>query len=128
MEPLFPCYLFARFALQGQLERVQRTLGVKGVVQFSGHWPTVADEEIEELRKQFGAEEVMERPLPRLQPGTEVDVVAGPFKGFRAVVKYDLPSAQRVQVLIDLLRRSTVVEMSMQDLDVPQSFPSSIRS
>lgn len=127
VEPLFPCYLFARFPLVPLLERVRNAAGVRYVVGFANVCSAIPEADMDELRRGFGANETMERPTPRLQPGTEVDVISGPFKGFRAVVHFDLPSAQRVQVLLDLVRRATLVEMDLRDVEIPRPFPGPLR-
>ena len=123
IEPLFPCYVFARFVLADEIDHVRFTSGVRDVVHFSGCWPTIPDAAIAELREGVGETEVLERPLPELIPGSEVDILNGPFRGLRAVVKYHMPSSQRVELLMDLLCRKTIVQVSLEDIVVPQSYP-----
>src|SRR5262245_43363300 len=74
IEPLFPCYLFAQFVLEEELDRIRFTMGVRDVVHFSISWPTIPDSAIAELREGMGEGEVIERPLPALTPGTEVEI------------------------------------------------------
>jgi transcriptional antiterminator RfaH len=126
IEPLFPCYIFARFVLPNALDRVRFTFGVKNVINFSSIWPTIPDAEIEELRSEFGSDEVLDRPLPELAPGTEVDIIQGPLNGFRAVVSYYMPAAQRVKLLVDLLSRRTMVEMDLQSINVIKRYPEAL--
>lgn len=105
VEPLFPQHLFARFQLETALERVGRIQGVKSVVRFGDHWPTIPDALMQELIVEFGPSQIIDRPIPRLEPGANLDTWAGPLKGFRAVTHYDIPAAQRVQILLEILRR-----------------------
>jgi transcriptional antiterminator RfaH len=126
VEPLFPCYVFARFVLADEIDRVRFTSGVRDVVHFSDSWPTIPDLAIAELREGVGETEVLERPLPALLPGTEVDILMGPFRGLRAVVRYHMPSSQRVELLMDMLCRKTTVEMKLNDIAIPQSYPAAM--
>src|SRR6266699_4848090 len=57
-EALFPNYLFARFDLAAALRRVHHHRGVRGVVHFGQHWPTIPEGVIDELRASVGADEV----------------------------------------------------------------------
>lgn len=106
VEPLFAGHLFAYFPIGLLYRRVRQCQGVKCVVSFMGAWPSISDADMEELRRAFGPGEIMDRPTRRLEPGTLVDVASGPLRGFRSVIYYDMPSAQRVNLLIQLLRRS----------------------
>jgi len=114
-EALFPCYLFARFALAGSLRRVQHCWGVAGVVHFGTHWPVIKPEIIEELRTALGPEEV--RVVPSLfAEGDSVCVASGPFTGLQALVTRVMPGPQRVAVLLQFLGRQTTVELSSAQL------------
>ncbi len=126
IEPLFPCYLFARFKLSEQLNRVRYTYGVKRVVSFTNDWPTIPDEEIEQLRAAFGKDSILERPLPDLPAGTEVEIMQGPLRGFKALVTYYMPAAQRVRILVDLLCQKTPAEVDVRDIVVHRPYPDAL--
>jgi transcription antitermination factor NusG len=70
---------------------------------------------IDELRECFDAEEPLEVE-DRLFPGTEVLIAEGAFRGFQAIVLRTLPARRRVQVLLDILGRSTLVEVDRTSL------------
>jgi len=110
VEALFPGYLFCRFAPDYSLQGVSTVPGVKGLVIFGDNVPTVADGVIEELRRDFDAEEIFEVG-DELQPGAEVSVAAGPLMGFDAKVIAVMPAAQRVRVLLDFLGREMQAEL-----------------
>ncbi len=114
-EPLFPNYLFARFRLSQMRERMENIPGAKGIVCFGHRCPTVPDSDIDDLRAEFGPDQVMLRPDLHLEPGVDLAAVTGVLKGFRVMVRYDLPVARRLQVLIDLLRRSAAPSLSRRD-------------
>jgi transcriptional antiterminator RfaH len=114
-EALFPGYLFARFDLAEQLRQIHHANGVRGVVHFGDRWPAIADEAIAELRQLAGDEQVcVVNEL--FSPGEEVEVAAGAFRGWSAVVTRVLPARERVLVLLDFLGRQTCVEVPEADL------------
>jgi len=109
VEPLFPCYIFVR-CTPGSLDAIRYVTGISSLVHFGSQIPTVSDEVIVELKECFESEQ----PLAvedRLLPGAEVSVADGAFQGFTAIVLRALPAKQRVQVLLDILGRQTLVEV-----------------
>ena len=109
-EALFPNYLFGRFVLQDQLRQVCHLTGVSGVVHFGGHWPSIPDAVIADLRSTIGAEEVHVIG-EEVSPGDSVVISGGVFNDLRAVVTRVMPSRQRVAVLLEFLGRQTQVEV-----------------
>jgi transcription antitermination factor NusG len=75
----------------------------------------VEDEVIRSLQDCFLSEE----PLPvdnQVQNGDEVLLVEGAFAGMRAHVLRAMPARQRVQVLLDILGGTTLVEVDRRSL------------
>lgn len=114
-EALFPGYLFARFPLFSLLRRVQSLRGVRGVVHFGHRWPSIPDPIIAELRSMVGDEEIKILSSD-LNAGDAVEVAAGVFQGFQALVARVIPRQQRVSVLLDFLGRQTAVELNRNEL------------
>ena len=113
-EGLFPGYLFAHFDVF-MFRLVQATPGVRCVVHFGTHWPTIPEGVIAELRAGVGNEEI--RVLSQeVQPGETVDVADGVFAGLQATVSRVMPGRQRVSVLLDFLGRQTAVELDPSQL------------
>jgi transcriptional antiterminator RfaH len=113
-EPLFPCYIFVHCQAQ-EWNDVRYVSGVSTLVHFGGRIPTIPAAVIDDLRACFEGEE----PLlvqDHLIPGAEITVAEGAFCGFEAVVLRTLPSRQRVQVLLDILGRPTVVEVDRRSV------------
>ncbi len=109
-EPLFPCYLFVRCALEKSFDSIQHANGVAALVHFGGRVPQIANSIIEELQALFPGEE----PLlveDHIIPGEEIAVGEGPFTGMKAVVMRVLPARQRVQVLLEILGRPAPLEL-----------------
>jgi transcriptional antiterminator RfaH len=114
-ESLFPNYLFARFALQTLLERVNYTCSVKGIIRFGDRVPAIADPVIEELRRNLAETEprvFTDAPLK----GDEAEISAGPFQGEKGVVTRVLPGKQRVQVLLNAMGRSISADFSLDSI------------
>lgn len=114
-ESLFPNYIFARFDIWTDLDTVQYTPGISQVIHFGRRYPIVDDGEITELRRHFKDD------LPKwcgctLREGDEVTLTEKPFSGMKAVISRVLPAKQRVQVLIELLGRTTQVDLAMHSV------------
>lgn len=114
-EPLFPCYVFAKFRYVTQGRHICATRGVVRVVRF-GDLPAIVDDRIiEELRAAIKEEETIEI-AQELKPGEEVNIIAGPYRGVRAVISRILPAAQRVAILLDILGSEREVEIQADEL------------
>jgi transcriptional antiterminator RfaH len=117
IEPLFPGYIFVRCDLEYRLDEVRYVNGISSLVHFGQRIPVVPDEVVEELRLCFESEE----PLAveeQLRPGTEVTVAEGALLGSKGVVVRTLSAKHRVQILLDFLGRTTVVEVDRKALTV----------
>ena len=110
-EALFPGYLFARFNWQTLLRQVKHASGVRGIVHFGDQWPVVPEKTIEELRQSVGADE-MQTISQEFSPGDAVRIADGTLRGLHAVVSRIMPSRERVAVLMDLLGRQTMIELT----------------
>lgn len=108
-EPLFPCYIFVQ-CFSTSWNDIRYVAGVSSLVHFGNRIPVVPDEVIDELKECFDAEELL-AVEDHLFPGAEVSINDGAFRGSQATVLRILPAKQRVQVLLDILGRPTVVEV-----------------
>jgi len=108
--PMFPGYLFVRCAMPEAFARVSWTPGVRAFVSFAGGPASVDDSVIDYLRSREGADSLI-RCCSGIEEHSEVRIVRGPFRGLTAVVEERLPARERVRVLMDLLQRSTSVEL-----------------
>lgn len=114
-EPLFPCYIFVQSPLDSKLDEIRYTAGISSLVHFGDKIPTVPDYAVAELQKYFEAEEPVVLP-DQLSTGSEVRVVNGAFAHLNGVVLKSMPAKSRVQVLIEILGRSTIVEFDQNSL------------
>lgn len=124
-ESLFPNYLFGRFVLPSSLDKIRYTSGVTSVVSFGDRIPVVPDEVIEELRASVAAvRDVLFSDAPA--EGEEVEITKGPFQGESAIVARVFPARQRVQILLDVLGRSTAMELSLESVYCRLRTPASL--
>lgn len=122
VEALFPGYLFARFVPAEVMMEVRVTPGVKTIVMFGTQAPVIPDGVIAELRSQFDANESIEVPLA-VEQGVVVKIAGGPFHGLDAEVLRVMPSANRVQVLLEMLGGMQRVEVALTQVVAPKRPP-----
>ena len=116
--PLFPGYVFCRFAYADRL-RVLNSPGVESIVGFGKTEVPVDDSEIDAVRTLVATGKQLAH-LPFLRIGQDVLIERGPLAGIRGVVLRD-ESAWRVVVSVEALDRSIAVEV---DREVLQTWPS----
>ena len=117
-EPLFPGYLFARFQFVTQLLQLRRLHGFHSLVSFDGTPALVDDLIIEDLRhreKRTGYITLQARK-PSLHIDRKVRVVDGPFSGQTGLFVRYLDGAQRVCILLDLLRSAVRLELPLESV------------
>ncbi len=112
---MFPGYLFARFQYVSQFRLVRATRGVTCIVGFGGIPSVVPEEILTELRNSLRDEETVVIPTT-IQPGEEVHIIAGPFRGVRAVVTRILPARERIAILLEVLGMEREVEVHAQSV------------
>ncbi len=106
--PLFPGYIFARFAATRRAE-VERISGIASVVRFSEQCCPVDDHEIDAVRLILGSGLEIHR-APFLHVGKQVAVKHGPLAGARGIV-VEIKNRYRLVVSVSLLQRSVGVEI-----------------
>jgi len=114
LAPMFPGYLFVKMRLATSLIAVRYTPGIRDLVRFGSRIPVVPDEVIRELKEM--ASEPGGCMTQRLERGMVAAVEHGPFEGFTGTVLRLNSAADRVQLLIELLGQSRVLEVSQGDV------------
>jgi transcription antitermination factor NusG len=112
--PLFPGYVFVRFAHQERL-RVLQVSGVVHLVTFNGEPAALDDGEIESLRRGM-ANGLCAEPYPYLKVGRRVRVKYGPLAGTQGFL-VRRKDKYRVVLSIDLIMRSIAAEVPIADLE-----------
>ncbi|MEW6269375.1 MAG: transcription termination/antitermination NusG family protein [Thermodesulfobacteriota bacterium] len=111
LEVLFPGYLFARLDLARQFHVAAWTPGVAHLLSLGEDLPAPLDDAVvDSLRERAGGGDVL-RPRIMLRAGDPVEIRNGPFAGLLAVIDRPCSAAGRVQILLDLLRRQTRLDL-----------------
>jgi len=112
--PLFPGYLFARFALTARL-RVLDVPGVVRLVGFNGQPYPLAESDVETLRTGIRSALRIE-PHPYLTAGSRVRVARGPLAGMHGIL-VRRKNICRVVLSLELIARSAAVEVDAADIE-----------
>jgi transcription antitermination factor NusG len=99
--PLFPSYVFARFALR-DVHAVLTTPGVSTIVRTDGQPAAIAEDELENVRRFVAAVAntgVEPDPRPLIKEGERIRVTEGPFEGVEGIV---IESRGRKRVLVGI--------------------------
>lgn len=116
IEALFPSYVFARMTLgPDQWHAVKWAPGVRGIVGIGDTPVAVPDQAIALLKERCQVDVI--RWQPRLVQGTRVRLTTGPFAGFIGVLERPTAGAERVRVLLNLMRAPTPVVVDVVDLE-----------
>jgi transcriptional antiterminator RfaH len=111
IKPLFPGYLFARFAVDDQLHKVRHTRGVHSVISI-GHTPAAMDDKVIEIIAAQIDEDGFVKIGGELRPGTKVLIQTGPFKGLTGIFERETDDKNRINILLDSVRYQFHVEVN----------------
>ncbi len=111
--PLFPSYVFVRFAMRDKL-KVLQVPGLVQLVTFQGAPAALPETEIEQLRSALVAG-IPAQPYRYLTEGSKVEICTGPLQGMRGILLRH-QGQFRVVLSIEMLMRSIVVEVEACDV------------
>ena len=101
VEPLFPCYVFARFNPEASLWMIRYTRGVKKVVSSTDTpWP-VAVELIDLIRSREDDNGIITLKYDAYRVGDAVKVANGPFAGLTGIFERPMKGNERVMLLLN---------------------------
>jgi len=106
--PLFPHYVFVRFAFRNRAE-VLRIPGVRAIVGHGKETAYITESEIAALKAIVSSGLPVE-PWPYLKTGDWVRITRGPLKGLEGILVRQKDS-WRVTVSVQLLQRSVAAEV-----------------
>jgi transcriptional antiterminator RfaH len=110
IKPLFPGYLFARFALNNLLHKIRFTRGVHSVVCIGTDPAPIDDRVIEIVAIQIDATGFVKIGAD-LELGAKVLIQAGPFKGLTGIFEQEASAADRIKILLDCVAFQARVEI-----------------
>jgi transcriptional antiterminator RfaH len=114
---LFPSYVFVRVI--DRWRRIDRTVGILGVVRFGDVPAKMPDADIAALQSRIDSHGLIRLPPPPPTParrkriipiGAKVKVASGPFRGFTGIYAGQT-ARERERILIDMLGRKAPVEL-----------------
>ncbi len=114
IEAMFPGYIFARFNYTEKYRLIMHSQGVTRIVEQGGR-RVVPASVINDLKATVPDGIVM-TPDPSIEPGATIEFVSGSLRGLNAKVLAQLPSGQRVQLLLDFLGREIQIEADASDI------------
>ncbi len=106
--PLFSSYLFVHIDYKNRFDVLQ-TKGVVKIVNFNGVPAVVPDWQIDSLKKMLEHPDLIQLEN-YIRPGELVEVVEGPFKGMRGMIK-NLKGQTRLVITIEGIMQSVSVEI-----------------
>lgn len=122
--PLFPGYVFIRFALQDRM-RVLQLPSVVQLVRFGGLPAELPEEEVEILRSVL-VDQLHAEPHPFLTVGRRVRIVSGPLAGFEGILRRKKNNF-RLIVSVELIQRAFAVNVDAADVQPVQESNSNRR-
>lgn len=115
--PMFPGYLFTQ-AIDDRWRKAYSARGVRGLICHAPERPTTVPVRLLDLLwRDCAPNGVIYLPRPTaLAPSTPVELITGPFAGFRGVVR--MATKDRVRLLVNLLGRDSEVTVPRADVMV----------
>lgn len=100
VEPLFPCYLFARFDPGVSLWMICYTRGVRNVVRNMQRPSPVTDDLIDSIRCREDDQGRITLTYDEHKKGDRVTIKDGPFAGFTGIFERPMKGDERVMLLL----------------------------
>ncbi len=119
--PLFPGYIFAKFS-RLDAKQVGYTQGVAKIVRRGSELAEVPAAVMAELFA-LASDGVVRVGEPEFQIGQKIRIIAGVFLNTEAKIVKLAPAKKRVEVLLQFLGQERVVDVSFQEIDLPDSNP-----
>lgn len=109
----FPGYLFVHLDLAAVgVNRLRWLPAAVGLLEFGGEPAIVPDPLIVQLKRRIASIQAAGGLVfADLNPGDPVKITSGPFAGYEAIFDLRLKGADRVRVLLELLRRQVPLEL-----------------
>ncbi|MEW6234108.1 MAG: transcription termination/antitermination protein NusG [Candidatus Omnitrophota bacterium] len=117
-QKIFPSYIIVEMDYDDDTwALIKNTPGVTGFVG-TGRTPIpLSDEEVDNIRAHMVATEDKPRPKIQFEVGESVKVIEGPFYNFTGYVAEINEERGRLKVMVDILGRSTPVELDFLQVE-----------
>ena len=116
-KPLFPGYMFIKFdRAESQWHKINNTYGVSRLITFNSLLKSIPTKFVDSLMKRYDSSGKL-IPIQKLKEGDRVKILKGPFADFIASVE-NYESEQRIWVLMDLMGRTTKIQIPSEALNL----------
>jgi len=115
-KPLFPGYMFGKFALDSNYSLVRWARGVKKVLSFGGYPVPISGSVVELIRAKTDTAGVV-RTTHSFTPNDVIRVKAGPLKDLLGIFERWMPDQERVRILLSLVGYQPTIELHCSMLE-----------
>ena len=118
IEPFFPRYLFINLNTEtDNWAPIRSTFGVSRMIRFDGIPAVVPDQLIQVLKENDDKDGIQRLKQKNYTLGDKVTIIDGPLAGYQGIYQQQ-KSAERVAVLVDLVGKNTILNISVHDLQI----------
>jgi len=118
IEAFFPRYLFIKLNTEtDNWAPIRSTIGVSKMVRFDGIPAVVPEPLIQALQSNDDTDGIQNLLQKDLKRGDKVTIIDGPLAGYEGIYQQQ-NSAERVAVLVDLVGKNTLLNISVHDLQI----------
>ena len=114
--PLFSGYLFAKWDLEQEIDRVRWEYGLKRIVSFNDEPARVREEVIRVIRFQANRAGIV-RFRKKFRPSQAVRIIHGPMRDLEGIFIKEVSGGDRVQILLKALRFCSRIELHRSMLE-----------
>jgi transcriptional antiterminator RfaH len=118
IEAFFPRYLFIKLDTEtDNWAPIRSTFGVSKMVRFDGIPAVVPEQLIQSLQSNDDEDGIQNLVQKNLMRGDKVTIIDGPLAGYQGIYQQQ-NSAERVAVLVDLVGKNTLLNISVHDVQI----------
>jgi transcriptional antiterminator RfaH len=111
LRPLFPGYIFGKFALDSDYSLVRWGRGVRKVLGLGEGYPTPLSEEVIEVIRRRTDSDGIVRKSYRFEANDRIRIKSGPLKDLLGIFERWVSDNDRVRILLNLIGYEPAVEM-----------------
>jgi transcriptional antiterminator RfaH len=115
-KPLFPGYIFGRFALDSDYSLVRWARGVKKILSFGGYPVPISESVVELIRARTDSAGVV-RNTHSFTPNDVIRIKAGPLRDLLGIFERWMPDQERVRILLNLVGYQPTIELHCSMLE-----------
>jgi transcriptional antiterminator RfaH len=120
IEPLFPRYFFVNLDTEtDNWAPIRSTIGVSKIISFDGIPAVVPDQLIRTLKENDDKTGIQRLNQKSPMQGDIITIIDGPLAGIEGIYQHQ-ESTERVAVLIDLVGKNRLLNISIHDLQIAQ--------